>query len=148
MGNKKYIQIRQKIPIDSDGTVFKEFNANEKFRQQDITVMLKLLPLIAKYNLDFLPKIVDYNKNGYRYKFVDGKTIKEEFRAESTFQTSQGVIKFVILETTTFITKSKPTGKTNRTFYKSVAGDVVQKTTIFEKRVKFGSNANNFLCCY
>ena len=78
MGNKKYIQIRQRIPIDSDGTVFKEFNANDKFRQQDITVMLKLLPLIAKYDLDFLPKIVDYNKNGYRYEFVDGKTIKEE----------------------------------------------------------------------
>ena len=78
MSNEKYIQIRQKVPIDSDGTVFKEFNVNEKFRQQDISVMLKLLPLIKKYDLDFLPKIVDFNKDGYRYKFVDGKTIKEE----------------------------------------------------------------------
>ena len=49
----------------------------KKFRQQDISVMLKLLPLIKKYDLDFLPKIVDFNKDGYRYKFVDGKTIKE-----------------------------------------------------------------------
>ena len=78
MSNKRYIQIRTKILIDSDGTVFKEFNANEKFRRQDISVMLKLLPLIAKYELDFLPKIVDYNENGYRYEFVEGKTIKEE----------------------------------------------------------------------
>ena len=78
MSNEKYIQIRQKVPIDSDGTVFKEFNVNEKFRQQDISVMLKLLPLIKKYDLDFLPKIVDFNENGYRYEFVDGKTIKEE----------------------------------------------------------------------
>ena len=30
MSNEKYIQIRQKVPIDSDGTVFKEFNVNEK----------------------------------------------------------------------------------------------------------------------
>ena len=78
MGNEKYIQIRQKVPIDSDGTVFKEFNVYEKFRQQNNSVMLKLLPLIKKYDLDFLPKIVDFNKDGYRYKFVDGKTIKEE----------------------------------------------------------------------
>ena len=78
MGNEKYIQIRQKVPIDSDGTVFKEFNVNEKFRQQDISVMLKLLPLVKKYDLDFLPKIVDFNENGYRYEFVNGKTIKEE----------------------------------------------------------------------
>ena len=75
---EKYIQIRTKVPIDSDGTVFKEFNANEKFRRQDISTMLKLLPLIAKYELDFLPKIVDYNEKGYRYEFVDGKTLKEE----------------------------------------------------------------------
>ena len=75
---EKYIQIREKVPIDSDGTVFKEFNANEKFRRQDIATMLELLPLIAKYELDFLPKIVDYNENGYRYEFVDGKTLKEE----------------------------------------------------------------------
>ena len=75
---KKYIQIRTKIPIDSDGTVFKEFNANEKFRRQDVSIMLKLLPLIAKYKLDFLPRIVQYNDKGYRYKFVEGKTLKEE----------------------------------------------------------------------
>jgi len=75
---EKYIQIRTKIPIDSDGTVFKEFNANEKFRRQDVSIMLKLLPLIAEYELDFLPKIVDYNENGYRYEFVDGETLKEE----------------------------------------------------------------------
>jgi hypothetical protein len=76
--NEKFIQIRTKVPINSDGTVFKEFNANEKFRRQDISIMLKLLPLIAKYELDFLPKIVDYNENGYTYEFVDGKTLKEE----------------------------------------------------------------------
>ena len=76
--SEKYIQIRAKVPIDSDGTVFKEFNANEKFRRQDISIMLKLLPLIQKYELDFLPKIVDYNENGYRYEFVDGQTLKEE----------------------------------------------------------------------
>jgi hypothetical protein len=75
---KKYIQIRTKVPIDSDGTVFKEFNANEKFRRQDVSIMLKLLPLIAKYKLDFLPRIVQYNDKGYRYKFVEGKTLKEE----------------------------------------------------------------------
>ena len=78
---EKYVQIREKVPIDSDGTVFKEFNANEKFRRQDISTMLKLLPLIEEYKLDFLPKIVDYNENGYRYEFVDGKTIKEEVDA-------------------------------------------------------------------
>ena len=78
MSSEKYIQIRAKVPIDSDGTVFKEFNANEKFRRQDISIMLKLLPLIQKYELDFLPKIIDYNENGYRYKYVDGKTLKEE----------------------------------------------------------------------
>ena len=78
MSNEKYIQIRKKVPIDSDGTVFKEFNANEKFRRQDVSVMLKLLPLIERYELYFLPKIIDYNENGYRYEFVDGKTIKEE----------------------------------------------------------------------
>ena len=78
MNNEKYIQVRKKIPVDIDGTVFKEFNANEKFRRQDISVMLKLLPLISKYELDFLPRIIDYNENGYRYEFVDGKTIKEE----------------------------------------------------------------------
>ena len=61
MSNEKYIQIRQKVPIDSDGTVFKEFNANEKFRRQDVSVMLKLLPLIERYELYFLPKIIDYN---------------------------------------------------------------------------------------
>ena len=75
---EKYIQIRTKVPIDSDGTVFKEFNANEKFRRQDVSIMLELLPLIEKYELDFLPKIVDYNEKGYRYEFVDGKTLKEE----------------------------------------------------------------------
>ena len=32
MSNEKYIQIRQKVPIDSDGTVFKEFNVNEKIQ--------------------------------------------------------------------------------------------------------------------
>ena len=78
MSSEKYIQIRKKVPIDIDGTVYKEFNANEKFRKQDISIMLKLLPLIEKYNLDFLPRIVDYNENGYRYEFVDGETIKEE----------------------------------------------------------------------
>ena len=78
MSSEKYIQIRTKVPIDSDGTVFKEFNANEKFRRQDISTMLKLLPLIAKYKLDFLPRVVEYNDKGYRYKFVEGKTIKEE----------------------------------------------------------------------
>ena len=61
MSNEKYIQIRKKVPIDSDGTVFKEFNANEKFRRQDVSVMLKLLPLIERYELYFLPKIIDYN---------------------------------------------------------------------------------------
>ena len=75
---EKYVQIREKVPIDSDGTVFKEFNANEKFRRQDVSIMLKLLPLIAKYKLDFLPRIVQYNDKGYRYKFVEGKTLKEE----------------------------------------------------------------------
>ena len=78
MSSEKFIQIRTKVPINSDGTVFKEFNANEKFRRQDISVMLKLLPLIQKYELDFLPKIVDYNEDGYTYEFVDGKTLKEE----------------------------------------------------------------------
>ena len=78
MSNEKFILIREKVPIDSDGTVFKEFNANEKFRRQDISIMLKLLPLIQRYELDFLPKIVDYNENGYRYEFVDGQTLKEE----------------------------------------------------------------------
>ena len=78
MSSEKFILIREKVPIDSDGTVFKEFNANEKFRRQDISIMLKLLPLIQKYELDFLPKILDYNENGYRYEFVDGKTLKEE----------------------------------------------------------------------
>ena len=78
MTKDQYIQIRTKVPIDSDGTVFKEFNANEKFRRQDISIMLKLLPLIAKYKLDFLPKIVEYNDKGYRYEFVEGKTIKEQ----------------------------------------------------------------------
>ena len=78
MSSEKFILIREKVPIDSDGTVFKEFNANEKFRRQDISIMLKLLPLIQKYELDFLPKIVDYNENGYRYEFVDGQTLKEE----------------------------------------------------------------------
>jgi len=78
MSSEKFIQIRTKVPINSDGTVFKEFNANEKFRRQDISVMLKLLPLIQKYELDFLPKIVDYNENGYRYEYVDGETLKEE----------------------------------------------------------------------
>ena len=78
MSNEKYVQIREKVPIDPDGTVFKEFNANEKFRRQDVATMLELLPLIAKYKLNFLPKIVDYNENGYRYEFVDGKTLKEE----------------------------------------------------------------------
>ena len=78
MISEKFILIREKVPIDSDGTVFKEFNANEKFRRQDISIMLKLLPLIQKYELDFLPKIVDYNENGYRYEYVDGETLKEE----------------------------------------------------------------------
>jgi len=78
MTKDQYIQIRTKVPIDSDGTVFKEFNANEKFRRQDISIMLKLLPLIEKYKLDFLPKIVEYNDKGYRYEFVEGKTIKEQ----------------------------------------------------------------------
>ncbi len=78
MSSEKFILIREKVPIDSDGTVFKEFNANEKFRRQDISIMLKLLPLIQKYELDFLPKIVDYNENGYRYEYVDGETLKEE----------------------------------------------------------------------
>ena len=78
MTKDQYIQIRTKVPIDSDGTVFKEFNANEKFRRQDVSIMLKLLPLIAKYKLDFLPKIVEYNDKGYRYEFVEGKTIKEQ----------------------------------------------------------------------
>ena len=87
---EKYIQIREKVPIDSDGTVFKEFNANEKFRRQDIATMLELLPLIAKYELDFLPKIVDYNENGYRYEFVDGKTLKEEI--ENGMKISQKMI--------------------------------------------------------
>ena len=76
--NDKFIQIRVKVPINDDGTVFKEFNANEKFRRQDISVMLKLLPLIQKYKLDFLPKIVDYNEDGYTYEWVDGQTLKEE----------------------------------------------------------------------
>jgi hypothetical protein len=78
MTSEKYIQIRTKIPINSDGTVFKEFNANEKFRRQDVYVMLRLLPLIAKYELEFLPKIVDYNEDGYTYEFVEGQTLKEE----------------------------------------------------------------------
>ena len=78
--NDKFIQIRVKVPINDDGTVFKEFNANEKFRRQDISVMLKLLPLIQKYKLDFLPKIVDYNEDGYTYEWVDGQTLKEENR--------------------------------------------------------------------
>ena len=78
MSSDKFILIREKVPIDRDGTVFKEFKANEKFRRQDISIMLKLLPLIQKYELDFLPKIVDYNENGYRYEFVDGQTLKEE----------------------------------------------------------------------
>jgi predicted Ser/Thr protein kinase len=39
--------------------------------------MLKLLPLIQKYKLDFLPKIVDYNEDGYTYEWVDGQTLKE-----------------------------------------------------------------------
>ena len=78
MTKDQYIQIRTKVPIDSDGTVFKEFNANEKFRRQDVSIMLKLLPLIEKYKLDFLPKIVEYNDKGYRYEFVEGKTIKEQ----------------------------------------------------------------------
>ena len=78
MSNEKFILIREKVPIDSDGIVFKEFNANEKFRRQDVSIMLKLLPLIAKYKLDFLPRIVQYNDKGYRYKFVEGKTLKEE----------------------------------------------------------------------
>jgi len=78
MSNEKFILIREKVPIDSDGTVFKEFNANEKFRRQDVSIMLKLLPLIAKYKLDFLPRIVEFNDKGYRYEFVEGKTIKEQ----------------------------------------------------------------------
>ena len=78
MTKDQYIQIRTKVPIDSDGTVFKEFNANEKFRRQDVSIMLKLLPLIAKYKLDFLPRIVEFNDKGYRYEFVEGKTIKEQ----------------------------------------------------------------------
>jgi hypothetical protein len=78
MTKDQYIQIRTKVPIDNDGTVFKEFNANEKFRRQDVSIMLKLLPLIAKYKLDFLPRIVEFNDKGYRYEFVEGKTIKEQ----------------------------------------------------------------------
>jgi len=78
MSTERFIQIRAKVPVNSDGTVFKEFNANEKFRRQDVSVMLKLLPLIQKYDLDFLPKIIDYNEKGYTYQFVDGTTLKEE----------------------------------------------------------------------
>ena len=78
MSSERFILIREKVPINDDGTVFKEFNANEKFRRQDISVMLKLLPLIQKYKLDFLPKIVDYNEDGYTYEWVDGQTLKEE----------------------------------------------------------------------
>ena len=71
MSSEKYIQIRAKVPIDSDGTVFKEFNANEKFRRQDISIMLKLLPLIQKYELDFLPvKVITIEKDGRLSKAI------------------------------------------------------------------------------
>ncbi len=79
MSNERFILTKEKVPINNDGTVFKEWKKlPEKLDRHDISFMLKVLPLIQKYELDFLPKIVDYNENGYTYEFVDGQTLKEE----------------------------------------------------------------------
>jgi|TARA_Y100000310_G_scaffold281590_1_gene302170 hypothetical protein len=56
------------MKIHDDGTIWKKTKGHSKH--------MTLFPILKKYELDFFPKILDYNKSGYRYRYVDGTTIK------------------------------------------------------------------------
>ena len=56
------------LTYNDDGTVFKKpewYSQHEKF-----------LPVFEKYELDFFPKILSYDDNGYTYRYVEGVTIR------------------------------------------------------------------------
>ena len=58
------------IQFNNDGTVWKK---HEWYSKHKIT-----FPIFKKYELNFIPKILEWNDIGYRYEYVNGPTIFQE----------------------------------------------------------------------
>ena len=64
-----------KITYRDDGTMWKK---HDWYSQYKI-----IFPILKKYKLDFIPKIIKWNDLGYRYEYVDGFTISDNFKKEN-----------------------------------------------------------------
>ena len=57
------------LEFNNDGTVWKNHEDYSKYK--------RTFPIFDEYELDFMPKIIEWNDEGYRYKYVDGVNIRE-----------------------------------------------------------------------
>ena len=57
------------LEFNNDGTVWKKHEDYSKYK--------RTFPIFDEYELDFMPKILEWNDEGYRYKYVDGVNIRE-----------------------------------------------------------------------
>ncbi len=69
------IPYNNKIIYRDDGTMWKK---HDWYSQYKI-----IFPILKKYKLDFIPKIIKWNDLGYRYEYVDGFTISDNFKKEN-----------------------------------------------------------------
>ena len=56
------------LTYNDDGTVWKKPEWYSKYKT--------IFPILEKYELDFIPKILEWNDEGYRYEYIDEMTLQ------------------------------------------------------------------------
>jgi len=60
---------RGDLIYNDDGTVWKKPEWYSKYK--------RTFPIFEKYELDFIPKILEWNNEGYRYEYIDEMTLQQ-----------------------------------------------------------------------
>ena len=60
---------RGDLTYNNDGTVWKKPEWYSKYKT--------IFPILEKYELDFIPKILEWNNEGYRYEYIDEMTLQQ-----------------------------------------------------------------------
>ena len=51
----------------------------KKRNLEEDTHLPYIFSILNTYDLDFIPKIIEWNNEGYTYEYVSGKTIKDDY---------------------------------------------------------------------